>query len=406
MNRILSSDTSIKVISVLIAVLLWLYVVNIDNPFNNVTLKVKLKVENMETLEEKGLKLVDTVLPETIDVTVRGRGDTIKNVRPEDFTATLDFSKVKSEKDTRIKIDGPYHEIRDITVREVNPSTVEIKLDRIKEEVFPVETEVINKLGSSYKIASVSYSPEIVRLKDIKSLIDTVDSVKVIIEVENANGALSINSVSKVYNKNQEEIPSLSREVYVEADVEIAKQVEVVPVVRGKPSSEYVEVSRGAFPQKVYITGPYKVIEKISRLNTEPVSIENITQNFSVYSPIDLPEGVSLLDSPREVRVNVNVEKVITRDFNIPRENIAIKNSTGNDNLKYEIIDTNVSVKLRGRQSQLQNIEAQSLQPFIDLEGLKEGEHTVPLRLVIPTGAELTREVPVKVSITKPVVLP
>jgi YbbR domain-containing protein len=406
MNRLLNSDISIKVISILVAVGLWLYVVNIDNPFDNVTFKVKLKVINMETLEEKGLKLIDTNLPETIEITVRGRGDTVKNISPDDFTAELDFSKVKSERDKRIKIDGPYHELRDITVRDVNPSAIEIKLDRIKEEIFPVEVEVINKLGNNYKIAAVSHSPETVRLKDVESLIDTVSSVKVIVEVENVNGALSINNVSKVYNKNQEEIPSLSRDVHVDADIDIAKQVEVAAVVKGRPSSDYVEVSRSTLPQRVFITGPYKVIEKINRLNTEPVNIENISQNISVYSPIDLPESVSLVDSPREVRVNINVEKVISKDFNISREDIGIKNTNGNGQLKYEIMDSNVSFKLKGRQSQMQNLEAESLKPYIEVDGLKEGEHTVPLKLAIPAGVELSREALVKINIMKPSVLP
>ena len=74
MNDLFKKDITIKIVSVLIAVLFWLYVYNTaDNPYNSKTFtNIPLKIENESSLDEKGFEIKNRYKT-SIDITIRGR---------------------------------------------------------------------------------------------------------------------------------------------------------------------------------------------------------------------------------------------------------------------------------------------------------------------------------------------
>ena len=78
-------DIKIKILAFFLALLFWLYVSNVTNPFKSVTIyNVPVTVVNEDYLSQNNFELKNT--PRTfIDITIRGRQDGVDKVRPTDF---------------------------------------------------------------------------------------------------------------------------------------------------------------------------------------------------------------------------------------------------------------------------------------------------------------------------------
>jgi len=70
-NKLMERDINIKILSILFAVLLWVYVINISNPIDVKIVSVPLKVINENTLQQKELfidKVSENIYKLTNDV--------------------------------------------------------------------------------------------------------------------------------------------------------------------------------------------------------------------------------------------------------------------------------------------------------------------------------------------------
>jgi YbbR domain-containing protein len=400
MNDLLKKDIVIKIVSVLLAILLWLYVLNIDNPYKNKPLTIPIKVENINTLQEKGLALKNDNFTRNVEVIIRGREEVLNKISPGDFQAILDFSKVKSVDDKTLKIDFIY-DIDDITITVMIPRSVNIELEKIEKKAFPLQVELTGQPKENYKIINMTQVPESVTLEDVESVINQVASVKSFIDISNLDDDKTVKQECKVYDKNGKEITKLSKNLSVEVKLEVAKEVPVNLVVTGKPAQDYLEGAKKISPEKVLIAGPKEIVSGIAGLKTEPVSIENSRENVSTKTAISLPEGVRLVNSPKEVLVNITIESLVNKSFTIAKDDIAILNFSDEELLDFEIVTESVEITLKGKQADLQNISAARMKPSIDVGGLEEGTHSVPLNIELPAGVRLLEKRNIEVKITK-----
>ncbi len=387
MKDFLSKDATIKIFSIIAAILLWLYALNSTDPFHTRKFYVNLRIQNEDTLAEKGLVLKNKDFRKNIEVLVRGRTEALSNLTADDFTAILDFSKVESEKDTKIRIDGPYYNSNEITILDVNPQVIEIELERLKKKSFPVDVKIEGEPQPGYKVVGLSYAPEFVEIDDMESVIDTIESIETVVDVSNYTGIVDIKKDCKVYNKDGKEIPSLSKNISVNVRVEIAKEVPIKLEVVGTPATDHFEGARNITPNKALIKGSPEVLAKVGELKTEPVDITNAKENINVTSPIVLPPGVTLVDTPQEVKVNISIEKNDIKEFLFSREDISLLNTVNDNSLEYQIKNETVTVRVKGRQSRLNNLRKSDIKLRLNMADYnREGNHKVALDVVLPAG--------------------
>ena len=311
MNELLKKDIIIKIFSVLFAVLLWLYVLDNANPIKLKVLNVPLTVLNENTLMEKGIELKNKNYPKTISVTVKGRDEELKKVEADDFEAVLDFTRVKAAADKELAVVGPrYSGKSDITIGLVKPSVISLEMEKIQKNQFHVDIVTSGDLKQGYKIVKITTVPENISLQATDSLIKSVAAIKVVVDVGNLGRDLAVKKDCKVYNKKGAEIPVLSKNLSADIKIEVAKEVPVVVVVKGKPAKNFTDAARKVKPSTVLITGTPDVLAKISELKTEPIDIENSSGTVDTTRLIKLPEGVKIYGTAQEVAVSVVIEQL------------------------------------------------------------------------------------------------
>lgn len=399
MRELFKKDITLKVGAVLIAILFWLYVYNNANPYTTQTFQnIPIKFENQDFVEDNGY-IIKNNYRTSIDITIRGRQEAVNRVKSSDFAATLDFSQIKSLDDKTLTVTDISCRQKDVVIESIQPAAIDVQLSRYKTNSFPIEIVNNITMKPGYKLLDVTPNPENISLVYEESLINSVGSVKATLDIKDLDRNVVRSIDCKVYSKDGKVISELSRNLKVEVSVAVAKEVPVTLVTKGKPAADFVETLRTVTPETVLITGPPELLSKITDLKTEPVDIENITENFTVTPVIKLPEGVKFADPQKDVAASITVEKLAQKELSVPKGGIRIMNPDGS--LTYEILTENSLLQLRGRISDLNALNLAGLQPGVDVAGLAEGTHKLPLNIVLPAQVKLMQDVLVEVKVTK-----
>ena len=154
--------------------------------------------------------------------------------------------------------------------------------------------------------------------------------------------------------------------------METAKEVPVSLVTRGRLATNYIETQRIIEPLKVLVTGPADILEDLKDIKTEQVDIDKLNGNFAATVPLVVPDGTKIVNSPREINVRIDVERLVVKNFQFGRDEISILNARNDGTLIYEIISESALVQFRGRQADLDEINEESLKPAVDVANLGE----------------------------------
>ena len=401
MNELFKKDITIKICSVLIAMLFWLYVYNTSNPFTTATFSnVPLKIENEDFLSRNGY-IVKNKYITNIDVTVRGRQNAVNKVRESNFDAVLDFSQIKSVSDKELNIIGPFCDLKDVVIESHTPQAIDIELVKSKNNTFQVQIVSNITLKPGYKILKITGNPDTIRIISEEVLIDSVDSIKAVIVLEELDRDITKKVDCKVYDKDGKVITTLSNNLNIDVKVEVAKEVPITPIIKGQPAADYIETMKVISPDKVLIIGAPDVLAKITELKTDPITIDNIRKNYSVTVPIKIPDNVKLVNTQNEVVVGISVEQLIMKDLTILKNYVKLVNINPDPALNYIIKTDNIIVRLKGRASVLDTLKIGDLSYMVDITGIGEGVHRLPLQITLPTQVEQVKDAFVEVKVEK-----
>lgn len=404
MKEYLKKDLTYKILSIVFAILLWFAV----NPVKTGYYNVPISIINEESLKANGLVLNTNTFSKYTTISVRERADVLDAIKDTDFEVVLDLSKVKTVENKVVFLNTPnYTGTENLSENSIDlkPKSVELDLGKIEENPFIVQVETNGQLASGFEIISKTVNPDTVKIEAVDSVIANVGSVKTYIDVSGLNRDLQIQKKCKVFDKNGVEMPQLSKNLNVTVNIEVGKRVPVIPITEGTTDKDYVEGSNTVNPNSILLTevdGKADTLSHVNDVSTVPISIENANQTFTKQVLLQLPEGVKIEGSSREVSVKVEIIPLIKETLVISTDNIIMVGKATDSTFNYEIIGP-VTIELKGKKEDLSKVKVVDLIPSIDVENLKleEGMYNVKLAVILPNGITQVEDVMVPVKITK-----
>ncbi|GAE89846.1 CdaR family protein [Acetivibrio straminisolvens] len=400
MNELLKRDLTLKIVSVFFAIFLWFVVLDSSNPVTWIELNVPLKIENESSLREKGIMIKNENFPRNVSVSLKGRKNTFNNIGLNDIEAIVDLSKVE-DVNTQFLYVNVYTNKDGVSFQGVTPRVVEIELEKLGENPFPVKVVPTGKPKEGYKVVRSNAIPATVSIEAPDEIINSIGEVRAYVDVDNLSNDIIVNKECLVYNKEGEKIAELDKKISVDISIEIAKEVPIVPAVRGRPAKNYTDGIHRVVPEKAWISGSSEIIDQIDNLKTEPIDIDNISESMTKIVNLALPEGVRLVDTPRSVYVDVVIEELAEREFVFGKESIEFDNTARNNSFRYEVLDEIIKITLTGTRQELNKIAPESLRLSVDVNGLSEGEYKRPINVVLPDTVKLVENYDVKISVKR-----
>lgn len=332
-------------------------------------------------------------LPKTVDITLIGRKSDVylaKQLPTNDITIDLTGLKPGVH-----KVNLKYKKALSSVEYKLDPSVATIVIYEKQSKEKEVNYEVINKdkIDSKLMVEDVSLSTDKVFVKGKEATINEVASVKALVDLKNlvdpGVGEQELKDVKLVAYDNRgkkvnvEIVPSK-----VTATVKIASPQKEVPIrvipknykniVFGKSISSITpNIS------KVTIYGNSSKLEKISYIPVY-VDVSDLKEDKQFALTIKKPTGVRAM-SVSNVTVSVSLGDEATKEF----DNIYLEYENLGDGLVVQAASqdsTKVTVSVKGVQKVLSDMDPTTIKAYVDLKGLKAGQHEVP---VLVTGSDL-----------------
>jgi YbbR domain-containing protein len=403
-NELLKKDLAVKIISIIFAIVLWYNVVDKNsNPIDTTSISVPLEVLNKNSLTDKKIGLKDSTFPNIL-LTVKGRRDKLNSMRRFDFKATADLSEIKSITENELTINVIANN-SEISVENIEPRTIRLDLEKVIQSSFKVDVKTSGVLKKYYQLVNTTVIPDTVPIEGYDSIIKSISSVKADVDVTDLDKNLTIEKECRFYNDKNEDISnSVNRNIKVKIHFEVAKEIKIIPDVKGVPAKNYVYTDFKAVPDKILVSGPSDILSGLYEASAQSVNISNMTSSTTIKSNLILPKGINTVNGSNDVNVYVIIEKEGRKDFTISSDSITVVYPNASVPLKYSILTQNTTISLKGKTSDLANIDITNLKPSINVAGLADnptGVYKVPLNLSLPVNIRPAGNYEIEVQVEK-----
>ena len=338
--------------------------------------------------------------PQKVDVKVRGTSSVLDMLSSEEIKAYVNLDKAEIGEGSFIVEAAIPPEVVPVSIR---PSYLNLQLDEIKEKQLPVRVITQGVVAAGYSHFEPVLEPSTVVVRGASQLLTDLDTALVTINLDQAKDNLVLNPPVTLLTKDGKivtdkfEVSPKNIQVFIPVTENTHnKTVSITPNIQGQPQEGY-RVSRVVLdPETVKITGSYDVLSLIYQVNTAPIDITGITENYSTQVAIVPPEGANLLYEP-VVKVLVQIEAVaVTKVI----EDVPVSVVNLVEGKQAVLTPDKVSLTIKGPREQIAAISKIAVKAYVDVAELESGTHKLEVKADIPDGLQLIKIEPSMVEVS------
>lgn len=397
LTKIVTNNFGLKILAVFFAVILWLVVVNVDDPTKPKKITASVTLENVTYMDTLGkcYEIMDDST--TVTFTISAKRSILDSINASDFTLKANMEKIEyNEKADCYQIPITITPIRYTSQITVTSQTqyVTVALEDLMKKKVMITAGTEGKVAEGCALGDVVIdTTNVINISGPESIVSQISTAVATINVEGMSTDITDNVIPVLYDQNGEIVDTTKLKlsvdtVAVSASILNTKEVDIHFQTTGTPKAGYEVTEVVCNPEKVSIKGAASVLNTIDSIEIpeEVLDISGISQDLTKDVDITtyLPNGVSLVEKEQsKVNVVVHVEQWVTRDFDVPVENLTLTNVSTSYRAKYEV-DT-VKVTISALASDMEGISASQIKGTVDASGLSAGTHMVQVNWEIDT---------------------
>ena len=408
MKEKIFKNLSLKILSVVFAVVLWTIIVNIYDPTTSYTFSnVSVQLINTESLTDKNYSY-EIVDGGKISVYVSGPKSVVTNIKASDIVATADLSKISAFAD--------YVDIHVSVVRngqtlnnvEAAPKTsaVRLSIENRDTKTINVNTEVTGKPADGYALVKQTLNPTSIKVTGPSSIIDTIDHAGITFDVTGATDEVHGDADIHLYDEEENEIKDVSVDlsqssVSYTAQVVRIKTVAVEAGYSGTPKDGYTISSVTLNQNYVQVYGDENALNNLEKIviPSNNINVDELDKDriykFSLENYID--KSLHILKNSR-VEVTVKVGTTTTKSITLNTSDIRV---IGLDtSMTYGFADKTYNIEIEGNTDLVSTIDTSKISVSADLSTYKSsGTDDIKLSVSLPEGISLKNDVTVKAEL-------
>lgn len=384
----IKNNFNMKVLSVIIAFIIWIIVGNINDPVISRDISgVQVEFINEKVLDKinKAYELEDS---DKITITVSGKKSIVSRLRAKDFTATADLSKLSIVDAVPVEVSLNHDASAQVSIDLGKNTMMRVKIDDVETVTIPVNIEIEGEPASGYAVGKKTASPNMIEVTGPATSIENIEEVKLNCDVSGANKDIEKDVEVEFYSKKGKKLDS-SRLKYDETSITVSVEIwrqKTIPVevdTEGDVADGYTVASVEYEPKTVVIAGPDDELADISSIELEKVDISDATsdveKNISLSDTL-LPGNIIFIESNKTVAVKVKIGKKTEKTLTFSPEDIQIVGAGNNETVSF--LDEQYEVTISGLEKDIQDIKIKDLEPHIQVEGYSDGTYDISINLV------------------------
>lgn len=410
--KVITNNIGLKLLAALFAIILWLVVVNIDDPKISERFTASVVIENGEYITEQGKYYEILNDTNTIVFVVTAKRSYIEKLSSTDFkaVANMENAAIDSEKGTG-KVPIEVTALRYSSQVTISKATqkLEIALDNLAQEQFIIGVETVGTLPEDCALGEVAVTPNLLKVSGPESVVSRIDHVVASIDVTNMTADVVASVIPALYDSDdnlidKSELTLNLATVTVTAKILDIKDVSLIFNVSGEPAEGFTFTGIEFEPKTIAIKGTASALNNVTAINIPEKALdisgarEDITQVIDVSEY--LPAGVTAADdSKTKVTVTAHIAQLTTRTINIFPSMIDVLNLPEEYELSFNSAIVRITVS--GMADDIAALNMADVKASIDAGQLAPGTHEVEVALDFGEGIFHD---PVKVSVTVTVI--
>ncbi len=378
--KMLNSKTFYKIISVIIALVLWAYVIQVVNPTKTQTFPdIPVQLLNEDSLTTKGEALSgdDNY---TVTIKLKGKRADLSKVSAADIVANADlYGFGIGDNSIPVTVSVP----DGITVVDVKSPKINVVIEELVEVAKQVKINFVGDKEEGEEPGQISLDPVEVTVSGAKSEVSLVNYVKADVNIgklETTSTAIDAKAVA--VGSNGEEIPNVrlsSSYISVNAMLCTVKTVSLEVATTGSVAEGYQMADINA-PSTVRIKGTSDSIKSVSTLTSNVINLSGMNTSATVNLNVPLPQGVEFANGYETLSAYITIKPIVTTQFVYTVDELTIEgDSSGNT---VTILPVDITLSVSGIASVINDLAKEDFELYfvLDADTLAAGAAQIGVR--------------------------
>ena len=297
----LTKNLGIKFLAIIFSFLLWLVVVNIDDPKQTRTFTAVVTVTNEDVLTQAGklYEIKDGV--NTVSFRVTAKRSIIEKLSPSDFNAVADMNNLENAERIPVTIAAKSYASY-VTISSKQNYLYVVLKDLITER-FVISAQTTGTLEPGLAVEEVTCSPTVITVTGPQDEVGKISSVVATANITGVDSDFTENVIPKFFDADGDAVESKGLNlsvstVSVSVNFVNTKAVDIVVKTSGSLPEGLTLGSIKTDPSSVMIIGESQALNDVTNITIPDtvVNLSNLTGSFTTTVDIlsYLPEGVQL----------------------------------------------------------------------------------------------------------------
>lgn len=369
----LKNNSKIKIISLLSAMVLWMYVMAIVDPeetklFEN----IPVTITNKNELNERDL----VIYPEqdlTTNIYVTGKLSNLKKVTKDDINVYGQINNpLEGNNEIYLKVSTSQRVNYDFK----NPVMI-VTLEKIISEDKSIKVDITGSGKNNVDNIMLQDNIDKVSVSGPRSL---VNKVKRVVGTVKVNGELNDFSQSiklEPVDANGKVVEGIELEKdSVNVNITLLTQ-KTVPITLKLSDNSESGVNYTMSQNTVTIKGKKDIVDSINDIETQPVKLSEILPGISKDIYLQVPSGITI--ETKYITIKKNSEENAVAEYTYTAENIEIRNNTENIDKSKIKFPNSINVSIEYLQSE-GSINKDDIKLYIDLNEVSLEDNTCKIK--------------------------
>ena len=416
MEKKLTNNFGLKVISLVISIVLWFAVVTLEDPVNTRKFtNIPVTIANAEILTNMGNTYRISDATKQVSVIVEAKQSVLSQLQAEDIKAVADMKNLDVYTRSLIPIDVTIPTAGGSYTAEAVPVNVEIKVEMEATKSFPITPISTGTVRDGYEIGELVADPKHIEISGPESVVNAITKVVAEVDVSGLSKDKELDAVMTLYDEKGivldqtlihhnlgEEGVSVKVKMLHSKDVKVEFDSSSIKAAKG-----YMITGVTVEPQTIKLIGPQDVLEKTESIQIPAEAFEENGLDQTTEQTIDIteyiPEGTKTDDTnaATAVLVKVEVTKSGTKTIEYPVGTINLINVPEGYTVEFGKT-RNIHIVLNGSSAKLEKFEFEKGEVSIDLKDINvAGIYKMPVDVKLDSGITLDEEIIVDVTVLK-----
>ncbi len=424
MKEKLTNNLGLKLISVGLAIILWIIVVSIDDPVITRTFSgIEVEVLNADAVTSQGKTYEILDGSNNIAVSVSAKRSILEKISKDYIKATADLKEMTILNSAAINVRTTRYSDM---ISSITPLTKNLKLavEDLDKKQLSITVETIGNPAKGYVVGNNSPSVNITTVSGAASKVSKITRAVATVDVSGRTSNIRTGAEVVLYDGNGDPVNSSSvsvsvKEIVVDVDILETKEISVSATVSGTTAEGFAYTGLVSVdPETILVAGSGTAFNNLESIviPAEDISIEGITEDKSYVLNINdyLPPGIRLADSSFDglLTVTAYVGKLENALIDIPTSNIFVDNVPDGFTAAFADGSGTKRVEVQGLNEVLTNLDASTIMGSIDAssmtprepvegeEGFHAGSYDAYVKWNMPSGVTVVGASMIELNLT------